>query len=320
MLDLYQRGIILAVCSKNNPSDAMEVIEKHPGMLLRPHHFAALRVNWNDKAQNLREIASELNIGIDALAFLDDNPAEREWVRSQLPVTVIDLPEDPMGYADTLRNNPVFERLSLSDEDRERGRYYAEERQRTELRGDTATLEDFYRSLQMEAEIAPVTTHSLARVSQLTQKTNQFNLTTRRYSEQQIAEISASPEWQAFSLRARDRFGDNGLVGVAITRFHRDFCEIDSFLMSCRVVGRTVESAFLSYVGAAASRKGARYLRGWYLPTKKNDLVKDFYKSHGFKLVEECEKGSLWELELGNRSIPAPEWVTCRVLEEGIGQ
>jgi FkbH-like protein len=318
MVDLYQRGIILAVCSKNNPSDAMEALENHPGMLLRPHHFAALRINWNDKAQNLREIASELNIGIDALAFLDDSPVEREWVRSQLPVAVIDLPQDPMSYAEALRDSPMFERLTLSDEDRERGRYYAEERQRTELKGGTASLEDFYRSLQMEVEITSVTPQTLTRVAQLTQKTNQFNLTTRRYTEQQIAEMSASTDWRVYSLRARDRFGDNGLVGIAIARFDRDFCEIDSFLMSCRVVGRTVETAFLSHVAAEAHHRGARYLRGWYLPTKKNDLVKDFYKSHGFKLIGEREKGSLWELDLSNGWTRTPEWITCRVLEEGM--
>ncbi|MGH7928905.1 MAG: HAD-IIIC family phosphatase [Candidatus Binatia bacterium] len=316
MLDLYQRGIILAVCSKNNSSDAMEAIEKHPGMLLRPHHFAALRINWNDKAQNLREIASELNIGIDALAFLDDNPVEREWVRSQLPVTVIDLPQNPMDYAGALRESPIFERLSLSDEDRERGRYYAEERQRTELKCDTASLEDFYRSLEMVVEIAYVTPQTLTRVAQLTQKTNQFNLTTRRYTEQQIAEMTASTDWRVYTLRASDRFGDNGLVGVAIARYDRDFCEIDSFLMSCRVVGRTVETAFLSRLAEEALHRGTRYLRGWYLPTKKNELVKDFYEAHGFKVIEESEKGSLWEFELNHGCIRAPEWVTCHVLEE----
>lgn len=320
MLDLYQRGVILAVCSKNNLPDAMEALESHPGMLLRPHHFAALRINWNDKAQNLREIASELNLGIDALAFLDDNPVEREWIRSQLPVTVIDLPQDPMGYAEALRDSPCFERLTLSDEDRERGRYYAEEHQRTELRSGAASLEDFYRSLQLEVEIASVTPQTLTRVAQLTQKTNQFNLTTRRYTEQQIAEMAAGGDWRVYSLRARDRFGDNGLVGVAITRFERSFCEIDSFLMSCRVVGRAIETAFLSHVAAEALHRGARHLRGWYLPTKKNDMVKDFYKSHGFQPIDEREKGSLWELDLSNGCARAPEWITCRVLEEGITQ
>ncbi|MGH7824308.1 MAG: HAD-IIIC family phosphatase [Candidatus Binatia bacterium] len=318
ILDLYQRGVILAVCSKNNLGDAMEALESHPGMLLRPHHFAAVRINWNDKAQNLREIATELNIGVDALALLDDNPVEREWVRSQLPVTVIDLPDDPMRYANALRDCPFFERLTLSAEDRERGRYYAEERQRTQLRCDTGSLEDFYRSLQMEVEIASVTPQTLIRVAQLTQKTNQFNLTTRRYTEQQIAEAAASAGWRVYSLRAQDRFGDNGLVAVAITRFNGNACEIDSFLMSCRVVGRSVETALLSHLAAEALHKGGRFLRGWYLPTKKNDLARDFYSSHGFKLMEQRDSSSLWELDLEDGLIRAPEWITCRILEEGI--
>ena len=315
ILDLYQRGVVLAVCSKNNPSDAIEALETHPGMLLRPHHFAAFRINWNDKAQNLDAIARELSIGIDAVAFLDDSPVEREWVRGQLPVTVIDLPQDPMDYADALRDNPIFERVALSEEDRERGRYYVEERQRTEVRCGAASLEDFYRSLQMEIQIASVNAQTLTRVAQLTQKTNQFNLTTRRYTEQQVAEMTARSEWQVYSLRARDRFGDNGLVGVGIARFDGDFCEIDSFLMSCRVVGRTIETAFLSYMAAEALHRGARYLHGWYLPTKKNEMVKDFYPSHGFKAIEEREKGSLWEFELDNNCIPTPEWISCRFEE-----
>ena len=194
MLDLYRRGIILAICSKNNLSDAMAVLESHQDMLLRPQHFAALRINWDDKVENLRAIAAELKVGIDTLAFLDDNPVERARVRAELPaVTVIELPDDSMGYAQALRNTPVFERLSLSSEDHERGRYYAEQRQRLELERNVASLEGFYEALQQEVKIAPVSSETLVRVAQLTQKTNQFNLTTRRYSEQQIAEMAASP-------------------------------------------------------------------------------------------------------------------------------
>src|ERR1019366_209155 len=186
ILDLTHRGILLAICSKNNPADAMEALEKHPQMLLRPSHFAAHRINWNDKAQNLREIAAELNLGMDAIAFLDDNPAERNWVRSQVPeVTVIDLPADPMDYARALRETPVFERLTVSSEDRERGRYYAEQRLPGDLQKSAASVEEFLSSLEMQVDIAPVSHETVARVAQLTQKTNQFNLTTRRYSEQQ---------------------------------------------------------------------------------------------------------------------------------------
>ena len=219
ILDLYHRGIILAVCSKNNMADATEALENHAGMILRPHHFATFRINWNDKAQNLREIVAALNIGIDALALLDDSPVECERVRMELPeVTVIELPEDPMQYSHALRMAPVFERLVLSDEDRERGRYYAEQRQREEMEKSATSLEDFYRGLRQEVEIAPVTTATLTRVAQLTQKTNQFNTTTRRYTEQEISALAASPDWNVYSIRVKDCFGDNGIVGVVIVR------------------------------------------------------------------------------------------------------
>jgi FkbH-like protein len=318
ILDLYHRGIILAVCSKNNPADAMEALEKHPGMVLRPEHFAALRINWNDKAQTLREIAAELNIGTDALAFLDDNPAEREWVRQQLPgVTVIDLPEDPMAYARALRETPAFERLTLSAEDRERGRYYAEERLRSELQAKADSLEHFYRSLEMEAEIALVTPETQGRVAQLTQKTNQFNLTTRRYSEQQIAELAADTAWRVYSLQLKDRFGDNGLVGVAITHIRDGACEIDTFLMSCRVIGRTAETAFLATVAEEARSRGAVRLVGWFCPTRKNAPAKDFYPSHGFDCAETMAEGSRWEFDMGQEGIAPPPWIKRRVQTKG---
>jgi FkbH-like protein len=187
LLDLHDRGILLAICSKNNPDDALEVLQRHPHMILRPQHFASMRINWSDKAQNLREIADELNIGVDSLAFLDDNPAERARVGSELPeVAVLDLPEDPMGFAAALRAFPGFERLTLSSEDLARTRYYAQEIQRKGLENRVGSLEEFYRSLQMKVEIALINADTVARAAQLTQKTNQFNLTTRRYSEQDL--------------------------------------------------------------------------------------------------------------------------------------
>lgn len=316
MLDLYQRGIILAVCSKNNLADAMEVFETHPGMLLRPQHFAALRIDWNDKAQNLCEIAAELNIGTDALVFLDDNPVERERVRAALPeVTVLELSNDPMTYAQTLRTAPIFERLALSEEDRERGRYYAEQRQRLELEQSATSLEDFYRSLQQEVEMAPVTPASLVRVAQLTQKTNQFNTTTRRYSEQQITAMAASADWHVYAVRVKDRFGDNGLVGVVITHDAADSCEIDTFLLSCRVIGRTVETAILSFVAEQARTRGMQSLHGWFLPTKKNAPARDCYASHNFQVLEERDNGCLWSLDLHSQDIVCPAWVQLQGCE-----
>jgi FkbH-like protein len=318
MLDLTRRGILLAVSSKNNPDDAMEALESHPGMLLRPKNFAAMRINWNDKSQNLREIAAELNIGIDSLAFMDDNPVEREQVRAALPeVTVIDMPEDPVEYAAALRECPAFERLTLSAEDQQRTSFYVAERERSQAEQTFQTKEDFYRYLEQEAEIAPVSPSSLARISQLTQKTNQFNLTTRRYSEPQIEEMAAKPEWQVLSIRVRDRFGDHGLVGVAITRDENEACEIDTLLLSCRVIGRTVETALLSFLGQAAVARGRSRLSGKFLPTKKNAPAKEFYAQHGFELQTQNSDGSLWQLDLKQHPIAWPEWIKLNKIDGG---
>jgi FkbH-like protein len=310
MLDLARRGILLAVCSKNNPDDAMEAIEKHPGMLVRAKDFAAMRINWNDKAQNLREIAAELNIGVDALAFADDNPFECEQVRAALPeVTVISLPENPMEYARLVRDNPVFERLTLSAEDQQRGAMYAEQRERSQAEQSFQTKEDFFRYLEQEADIEPVTDATLARVAQLTQKTNQFNLTTRRYTEQEIADLSKRPEWKVMSIRVRDRFGEHGLVGVAMTRVEGEVCQVDNFLLSCRVIGRTVETALLANLAEQAAARGCKKLEGWFLPTKKNAPAREFYSQHGFAEREKNSEGSLWSLDLPSSRLTSPEWI-----------
>jgi len=317
MLDLSRRGILLTICSKNNPEDAMEVLQNHPSMLVRPKDFAAMRISWNEKAQGLREIAKELNIGTDALAFLDDNPVEREHVRSALPeVTVIDLPADPLRYAATLRNSPVFERLTLSAEDRQRASMYAEQRERAHAEQSFQSRDDFFRFLQQEAEISFLNPANLARISQLTQKTNQFNLTTRRYSEQQLSDLVLRAGWQILAIRVKDRFGDHGLVGVAITADHT-ICEIDSFLLSCRVIGRTVETAFLSYIVQSAMARGCRRLTGWFIPTKKNAPARDFYAQHGFRAENHNGDGTLWSLDLHTDKIACPDWVKLSVLTGG---
>jgi FkbH-like protein len=311
ILALHARGVILALASKNDRADALDAIARHPGMLLRPEHFSAVRIGWNDKAQSLREIAAELNIGVDALAFLDDNPAERSLVRRELPeVTVIELPADPMEYARTLRAYPVFERVTVSREDRARGRMYAEERERTELRSSATSVEDFYRSLRMEVDMRPATPASVARVAQLTQKTNQFNVTTRRYSDAEVAAMLADPAAGVWQLSVRDRFGDSGLVGVAITRDAGGGCEIDTLLMSCRVIGRTVETAMVAWLAEEARRRGARSLRGWFLPTKKNEPASRFYPDHGFVERDRRDDGVLWELDLAAGGPECPEWIT----------
>lgn len=312
LLDCYNRGILLAICSKNNLQDAMDVFEKHPEMLLKPQHFAALRINWQDKAQNLREIAEELSLGLDSIAFLDDNPVERERVATEVPeVRVVEMPSDPSLYASMVRQCPYFQRLSLSSEDKERGRYYAEERQRKQIQTAASSIEDFYRSLAMEAEVAEADSSSLARIAQLTQKTNQFNLTTRRYSEQEIIDLSRNPHSRVYFLKSRDRFGDNGIVGVAISKIDGATCEIDTFLMSCRVIGRTLEKAMLSQIAQDARAAGTRNLQGWFIPTAKNQPAKDFYSSSGFEVAEQTPDGRiLWQIDLSNTNLEWPEWVT----------
>ncbi len=316
ILDLHRRGIILAICSKNNPEDALEVFNQHDAMLLRIDHFAATRINWKSKPENIRELATELNIGIDALAFLDDNPLEREEVRMLLPeVHVIDLPAGPAHFAAALRSTPVFERLALSNEDRDRGAYYQAERQRAQLQATGVALDDYYRSLGMVVEIGAVSSRTIARVAQLTQKTNQFNLTTRRYSEHEIASKAADARWRVDALTASDRFGDYGLVGVAITNQIDDVCEIDSFLLSCRVIGRSVETALLSYLAREAASGGMRSIRGWYLPTRKNAPSKDFYPKHGFKMINENDGKMLFEHDL-SKEIGWPDWIELRTESE----
>jgi FkbH-like protein len=316
LLDLTRRGILLAICSKNNPDDAMEALQNHPGMILRPENFSAVRINWADKAQNLREIASELNVGSDALAFLDDNPMEREQIRNAVPeVTVLDLPEDPLAYAAAVRDCPVFERLALSSEDQQRTALYAAQRDRSQAEQSFQSKEDFFRYLDQEAEVSPVSPATLARVAQLTQKTSQFNLTTRRYTEQQISDMAARPGWQILSIKVRDRFGDHGLVGVAITRDQGETCEIETFLLSCRVIGRSVETAFLSHLAGVAAARGIRHLSGRFIPTKKNAPARDFYPRHGFQLLEENQDGSVWSLPLQQHTIATPDWIRFKTSE-----
>jgi FkbH-like protein len=318
LLDLHARGILLCACSKNNPADAMAVLENHPAMLLRPDRFAAMEINWDDKATNLRRIAATLNISLDAIALLDDNPSEREWVREQLPeVHVLDLPREAVAYADAVRNSPVFERLSLSDEDRTRTRQYAEQQQRAAVASNAASVEEFLASLEMVATFRDLDPRTLPRVSQLTLKTNQFNLTTRRYAEAELAGMARDGAVTVRSLQLEDRFGDNGIVGVLITRARGDAWEIDTLLLSCRVIGRTVETAMLADAAARARAAGARWLEGWYFPTAKNPPASDCYQRHGFVRSEERNDAILWRLDLRATTIDPPPWIATRVMEGG---
>jgi FkbH-like protein len=309
ILNLYKQGILLAICSKNNEADALEVLERHPGMVLRPEHFAAMQINWRDKATNLRAMAGQLNIGLDGLVFVDDNPVERDRVRSELPeVTVLDLPSDPALHRRTLLDCPWFDTLTLTAEDYQRSKLYIQQRQREELETTATSLDEFYASLHMVVNINLADDLTIPRVAQLTEKTNQFNLTTRRYSEAQIRALCSDNTYRVYTLAVRDRFGDEGIVGVAITerRPQEHTWYLDTFLMSCRVIGRTVETALLSYITQEAWNDGATSLLAEFMPTLKNLPARDFLPTHDFK--PPAEPCALWRLDKGN--VPSiPPWI-----------
>lgn len=312
LLALRERGIVLAACSKNDEADAMEVLEKHPDMLVRPAHFATMRINWESKAENIRSIASELNIGLDAIAFVDDNPVERAEVRAMLPqVRVLDLPADASKYARIVLESPFFQRVTAaSAEDRQRTQFYQEQAQRATMLASVGSKEEFYRSLGQVADIAAANDLTLGRVAQLTQKTNQFNLTTRRYNEADISRFMGDPRRKVLTIKVSDRLGDNGIVGTAITEDDGDACALDTFLLSCRVIGRGIETAFIAYIADQARLRGKSRLVGMFCPTAKNELAKHFYEDHGFRRVADDADGSVWELDLATSDLKAPEWIT----------
>lgn len=283
LLSLHTRGIVLAINSRNNEADALAVLRDHPGMLLREEHFAAVRMNWNDKVENLREIAAELKLGLDAMVFVDNDPATRQRVRDALPeVLVVDMPDDPSFYPETLMRLDVFNTLQLTAEDWQKGRYYAGERQRREVARGATTVADHLRSLEMVVTIARATPFTVPRIAQLTQKTNQFNMTSRRYQDEDIARLAASDEFLVVGASVADRFGDNGLTGVAIVEKAAAAWRIDTFLLSCRVIGRRVETVLLQYLIDEAARAGATAIVGELVETAKNRPARSFYRDEGF--------------------------------------
>ncbi len=308
--DLRDRGVMLAVCSKNDDAVARAAFREHPEMVLRETHISAFQANWLDKPSNLEAIAKALNIGLDALVLLDDNPAERAQVRAALPeVAVPELPQDPSLYASFLSAAGYFEAVSFSAEDRLRAESYAKDAQRAEVMAQSRDLGDYLASLEMQMRLSSFDANGRQRVAQLINKTNQFNLTTRRYTEPEIAAMEA--DGAIFSLQARlsDRFGDLGMIGVVICRDLGQAAsawDIDTWLMSCRVLGRKVEEAMLASVVAARAAAGAARLIGTYLPTAKNGMVADHYRKLGFAQTSADPSGrSVWELDLAAWTAPA---------------
>jgi FkbH-like protein len=308
ILDLYNRGTLLAINSKNNHADVLAVLESHPDSLLRPDHFVNLKINWDDKVTNLRAIAAELNIGLDSLVFVDDNAFECQYVREQLPeVTVIELPSDVTRYARLLRSLGGFDALAISDEDRRRSEMYRSEARRFELKSSAGTMDDYLASLEMVLTIARGSTFSIPRIAQLTQKTNQFNLTTRRYSEGDIAQMVADSSWRVYYAELEDKFDKAGIIAVALVHDEGGVARIDTYLMSCRVIGRGVEQALLAQIAHDSAEMGIRSIVGEFLPTAKNQLVSKFYESASF-IERAGSDRQWWELSIQGNPLCAPTW------------
>jgi len=296
---LGKLGVILAVSSKNENATARLPFQQHPDMLLKEDDFAIFQANWQDKATNLQAIAAALDIGLDSLVLLDDNPAERAQVRDALPqVAVPELPADPAHFSRRLLAAGYFDSIALSQEDLLRAKDYTARAERVALQGDARDLGGYLLSLDMEISLMPFDGAGRSRIAQLINKSNQFNLTTRRYSEAQVREMEADSSLSTLQARLKDRFGDNGMISVIICRDGGDAWEIDTWLMSCRVLGRRVEEAVLAELVDQASQAGKHALLGRFIPSGRNDLVCDHYEKLGFSRVEGSGDETCWRLDL----------------------
>ncbi len=311
VLQLAERGILVTLCSRNNEQDVFTVLDRHPWSLLKRDHLSGFRINWEDKTANLADLAKDLNLGLDFFVFVDDNPRELEMVRQMLPqVTILQVPERLYEYPALLLRDGLFDTLATSREDRHRAKHYQMEVQRKAERGRHQNLEGYLRSLELVASIHPAGLGEVGRIAQLTQKTNQFNLTTRRYTDHDIQGFLASPDSCVYTLVASDRFGSLGLVGVFIARHRGQTAIVDTLLMSCRALGRHLEHAF---VLECMQRVGTTWeVEEWeavYLPSAKNSQVAAFWEIYGFKPQEQGEQGQSYNLGAPVPTIDPPAFI-----------
>ncbi|WP_225187527.1 HAD-IIIC family phosphatase [Bradyrhizobium sp. IC3195] len=298
LLGLSRRGILLAVCSKNDHARAIEVFEKHPEMVLRLEHFAAFKANWDPKSDNLQRIADELRLGLDSFVFADDNPAEIEIVRQFQPlVTGVLLGPDPAEFIVRLQAGRHFEPRTVTEEDLERTAQYRQERRRAELATSVTDMPAYLASLEMRGTIKEFDSLDVPRIAQLIARSNQFNLTTIRRSETEIQRLLGRPDYRCFTMRLEDRFGDSGLISVVIAKIEGCVFVLDTWLMSCRVLKRQVEDEIMNEIFRLAEIAGCTTVRGIYLPTAKNGIVAGIYEQFGFSRTEDSAAGKEFELE-----------------------
>lgn len=308
LLFLQKRGILLAIASRNNEEDVLEAFIHHPEMILKWENFAAKKISWQDKTSSIRSISAELGIGLDSLVFFDDSALERAWVEKEIPeVKVIQVPRDAVHFVDAIENSEAFDQIISSPEDANRVSMYQQSGAREALRLNAISVDKFLEELEILLEIGLLDSMTIQRVAQLIAKTNQFNLTTRRHSIvtlQRMVEEGAHVLW----ARVSDTFGDNGLVGVAIVTSEKlQHWRIDTFLLSCRVLGRKIEKAFLAVLQEYLAQNGASYLIGEYIPSSKNSQVVTFYPDSGFDPIEDSP--GQWIINLERKRTPKPDFI-----------
>ena len=308
LLSLWQQGIILALNSKNNFDDAIKVIQEHPEMILREKHFGSIQINWNDKAENMQKISEELNIGLNSFVFFDDDRTNQERIKSEFPeILTIDLNSDPSTYVKKLKELNDFNVLQRTNEDNKRGEMYSQQRQRNELKESVSNLDDFLKKLDIKVKIQNATNFNIPRISQLTLKTNQFNLTTKRYQENDIRQLVDDPKIRIGCAQVQDKFGDNGITSVFIIEKEEKKWIIDSFLQSCRIIGRGIENAIMSEILKDAKENNVEKVYANFIPTKKNKPAEEFLPQNGFK-----KENDNWVFDL-NDQIKSPRHLTINV-------
>ena len=301
ILDLYKQGVVIAINSKNNLSDALEAIDKNPRMVLKKNNFAAWRINWQDKNINMLELARELNLGVDSFVFIDDDPFQQNLIRETLPeIAVVPI--------ETIREYAGFSTFNLTEEDRRRGEMYIQERARENLKSSMSNPEDFLKQLKLEVIVEDLGQENISRVSQLTQKTNQFNLTTRRYTEEKLIEMQ-SEGFKIWFLKVKDVFGDYGLTAVAIIKPEVDCWVLDSFLLSCRVLGRGIEDVFMNFLTVEAAQKGISKIRGEFIVTNKNSPCQNFLNKMGFNFISKMAQSDFYEYNVKDREINCRDFI-----------
>ena len=309
LLAFFKKGVLLAINSRNNYDEAIKVIREHPHMVLREANFASIKINWDDKVSNMKAIAREINIGLESMAFIDDDKVNRDMVKSALPqVLVTDLPEDPALYVEHFLALNEFNALQFTEEDKRRGALYASNRLREDFKSTTTDLDGYLKKLETIVTIESSGAFNIPRIAQLTQRTNQFNMTTRRYLEGDIKRFAEDKAFLVWSISAKDKFGDNGIVSAVIIKTDVSRWYIGTFLLSCRVIGRRIEEAILGCILNEAARNGAVSVTGEFIPTVKNMIAKDFYRNNGFELVDKTGDKELWEYKTSRKYL-APGFV-----------